>query len=199
MTDKDLYYDKYLKYKNKYLDLKVQIGGGWNIISSYKPTHIKYKTTDLSNIKNNISIEYTKTETDTYTHTIKIIIKYYDNININIELHLKYSSPTINEITRQSLEGKDSFIKNTNAELHKQFILALEYILTNIKAKEAKETKKAKEAIEATEATKATKATKATEATEATEAIEATETIEATEATEVNEFIIISLAKVLYT
>ena len=27
MASKDLYYDKYLKYKNKYLNLKDQMGG----------------------------------------------------------------------------------------------------------------------------------------------------------------------------
>ena len=27
MSDKDLYYEKYLKYKNKYLNLQSQVGG----------------------------------------------------------------------------------------------------------------------------------------------------------------------------
>jgi hypothetical protein len=127
MTDKDLYYDKYLKYKNKYLDLKVQIGGGgWNIISSYKPTHIIYRAIDnTTSINRMIFIEY-KYEAD--IHTLTIIIKYDDNINI--KLYFYY--PKYNRIDNEDVVDGIFKIKQYK-NLIKEFIFALKYIIENIK------------------------------------------------------------------
>jgi len=132
MTDKDLYYDKYLKYKNKYLDLKVQIGGGgWNIISSYKPTHIIYRAIDnTTSIKRMISIEY-KYYDD--IHTLTIIIKYDDTINIK----LYFSYPKYNRIVNEDVVDGIFKIKQYR-NLIKEFILALKYIIQNIKEKNIK-------------------------------------------------------------
>ena len=128
MTDKDLYYDKYLKYKNKYLDLKVQIGGTiWDIETLNLPRRKIYKAIDrTTSIERKIFIKYHYTTKD----TLKIIIK--DN-DINIDLDFPLIS-TLEEYFKKNEHFTNSIHEFKNRDdLIEQFILAIQYIIERIK------------------------------------------------------------------
>jgi hypothetical protein len=126
MTDKDLYYDKYLKYKNKYLDLKVQIGGAiWYIEKLNLPRRKIYKAIDRTSIERSILIRYHYTD----THTLKITIKYDDNININLYFP---SIITPEEYFKNKRLTKSIYEFKNRDDLIDQFILAIQYIIENI-------------------------------------------------------------------
>ena len=135
MTDKDLYYDKYLKYKNKYLDLKVQIGGTiiWTIKTINFPHRKIYKAINrTTSIEREIFIKYHYTTKD----TLKIIIK--DN-DINIDLDFPLIS-TLEEYFKKNEHFTNSIYEFKNRdELKTQFILAIQYIIKEIKETEKKE------------------------------------------------------------
>jgi hypothetical protein len=126
MAGKDLYYDKYLKYKNKYLNLnlKNQIGGNW-VVNSDNNTYTA-SITD-KDIQYKISLEY---KINNYKeHSLSISIN--SNNGINIIFILNYYPDNTGEIKNRSLEGIELFKKNI--QLKERFKLAINHIKQKIK------------------------------------------------------------------
>jgi hypothetical protein len=126
MGDKYLYYDKYLKYKNKYLNLKDQIGGAeWTISKSDKFYNAQSKD-------GTISVQYSMP--GGVEHQLHIMIQS-TNKQININLVISYM-PHVDiksQIISKSLIGKELFTENI--EFKREFTLAIDYITTKITKK----------------------------------------------------------------
>ena len=117
------YYTKYLKYKQKYIDLKMMIGGFLpNDFFDKGAINKKYHKTrwiQISNIKNCISslykhlTDYNKNKKLSNTLLYHIYRDLY-TINISIDFFIKYKDETI-----------DKLIKELNNKLVKYFIVLL--------------------------------------------------------------------------
>ena len=110
MPVKDLYYQKYLKYKNKYLNLCNQLGGGGFSIT----------TTTTTTKDDTIIIDYTEETSDFLVEelnnlnitTIKLknVMKYYDIIFNKLQV------PSFPNIKTLIFDGND-LSNNTNVDL----------------------------------------------------------------------------------
>ena len=108
------YYDKYLKYKNKYLVLKQQLGGGGEVEDEEKINNLiklYNKNTDR------ISIIYKLYTTDIYEPDVFLyqnneyyILEYYYNIIINL---LKYQNSLSNNFKNDFLLKKCLLFNNS--------------------------------------------------------------------------------------
>ena len=132
MAGKYLYYDKYLKYKNKYLDLKGQIGGDdWTIDTIVPDTYTATKN------EYTISVTYT---TNGYNDTILNIKINSDDKQFDIEFIIDYSDKYGTNI--RIMKNKGIQIVKSNDDLKKQLQSAITTILTTILTTKNKQSRK---------------------------------------------------------
>jgi hypothetical protein len=111
-----MYKEKYLKYKTKYITLKNQVGGGYDIQDYYNVLRIKDKINNIILSINYNSGEINVIDAKNNMHTIyKLNLDIHDYLNLYGNEWLSRSDYTVKPIYKQLIEiAINELEKNTS-------------------------------------------------------------------------------------